>query len=227
MERKNEMATMSGMQMTEQRITSLDIAQVTGKEHKNVLQAIRNMEPAWEKVHGLKFQLMQIRIELPNGGYRLVPVFSLTKTESLYVATKFNDEARARLVKRWYELECEHLGVKVPEPKLLVTEREIMNKADALRREKISDENAPADGCFTVSQIAEMLELTVKELNKRLVSEGVQFWNGGRYKLTKEYEGSGFAKDRAFHYYALDGEKKERKYLVWTPEGVELIRTIV
>jgi phage regulator Rha-like protein len=39
----------------EQRMTSLDIAAVTGKEHKNVLQAIRNMEPAWEKVHGLKF----------------------------------------------------------------------------------------------------------------------------------------------------------------------------
>ena len=52
MERKNEMATMSGMQMTEQRITSLDIAEVTGKEHKNVLQAIRNMEPAWRKCMG-------------------------------------------------------------------------------------------------------------------------------------------------------------------------------
>ena len=227
MERKNEMATMSGMQMTEQRMTSLDIAEVTGKRHNDVLKAIRNMEPAWEKVQGRKFALLQKTYQLPNGGTKMTPYYSLTKTECLYIATKFNDEARARLVKRWYELECQHLGVKVPEPKLLVTERDIMNKADALRREKISDENAPADGCFTVSQIAEMLELTVKELNKRLVSEGVQFWNGGRYKLTKEYEGSGVAKDRAFHYYALDGEKKERKYLVWTPEGVELIRTIV
>lgn len=89
MKEDNMMATMSGTMDGEQRMTSLDIAQVTGKEHKNVLQAIRNMEPAWEKVHGLKFKLMQIRMELPNGGYRLVPAFSLTKTESLYVATKF------------------------------------------------------------------------------------------------------------------------------------------
>ena len=29
----------------------------------------------------------------------------LTKTECLYIATKFNDEARARLVLRWQELE--------------------------------------------------------------------------------------------------------------------------
>ena len=219
------MATMSGKQ-EEQRMTSLDIAAVTGKEHKNVLRAIREMEPAWEKVHGLKFELMQIRMDLPNGGYRLVPAFSLTKTESLYVATKFNDEARARLVKRWYELECRQLGVKVPEQRLLVTEQEIVRKGDEIRRGQIADANADADGCYTVSQMAEMLQTTVKELNKRLVAEQVQFWSGGRYRLTKEFEGSGYARDRAFHYYALDGEKKERKYLVWTPAGMEFIRTI-
>ena len=42
---------------TVQTMTSLEIAELTGKQHKNVMQAIRNMEPAWEKVQGLKFQL--------------------------------------------------------------------------------------------------------------------------------------------------------------------------
>ena len=227
MKKESKMATMSGTLDAEQRMTSLDIAQVTGKPHNDVLKAIRKMEAAWEKVHQGKFSQMQIRMELPNGGYRLVPAFSLTKTESLYIATKFNDEARAKLVKRWYELECRQLGVTIPEQRLLVTEREIMQKGDEIRRGLIAGENADADGCYTVSQLAEMMQMTVKELNKRLVAEGVQFWNGGRYKLTKEYEGSGYAQDRAFHYYALDGEKKERKYLVWTPTGMEFIRTIV
>ena len=220
------MATMSG-KLDEQRMTSLDIAAVTGKSHKNVLQAIRNMEPAWEKECGLKFQLTSEKLSMPQGGVRLIPVFSLTKTESLYVASKFNDEARARLVKRWYELECRQLGVKVSEQKLLVTEQEIMRKSDEIRRTQISNENADADGCYTVSQIAEMMQMTTKQLNKRLVEEDVQFWNGGRYKLTESYQQSGFAQDRSFHYYALDGEKKERKYLVWTPIGMEFIRTIV
>ena len=40
------MTTMSGMMDAEQRMTSLTIAQVTGKMHKDVLKAIRNMEPA-------------------------------------------------------------------------------------------------------------------------------------------------------------------------------------
>ena len=220
------MTTMSGMMDAEQRMTSLTIAQVTGKMHKDVLKAIRNMEPAWEKECGRKFALTSEKLAMPQGGVRLIPIFSLTKTESLYIATKFNDEARARLVKRWYQLEREQLGVRMEEQKLLVTEREIMLKSDEIRRGLIAGENADADGCYTVSQLAEMMEITVKELNKRLVAEGVQFRNGGRYMLTKEYEGRGYAQDRAFHYYSLDGEKKEKKYLVWTPAGREFVGAI-
>ena len=87
----------------EQRMTSMEIAQLTGKQHKNVMQAIRNMEPAWEKTAGLKFQLGSY--EDANGQMR--PCYSLTKTECLYIATKFNDEARARLIMRWQELEMD------------------------------------------------------------------------------------------------------------------------
>ena len=206
----------------EQRMTSLDIAQVTGKMHKDVLKAIRNMEPAWLKVNGRRFAL----VEYKDSKGELRPCYSLTKTECLYIATKFSDEARARLVKRWYQLEREQLGVKMEEQKLLVTKREIMLKSDEIRRGLIANENADADGCYTVSQLAEMMEITVKELNKRLVAEGVQFRNGGRYMLTKEYEGRGYAQDRAFHYYGLDGEKKEKKYLVWTPAGREFVGAI-
>ncbi len=42
-------------------MTSLEIAELTGKQHKDVLKAIRNMEPAWVKVNGLKFQLVEYR----------------------------------------------------------------------------------------------------------------------------------------------------------------------
>ena len=216
------MTTMSGMMDAEQRMTSLTIAQVTGKMHKDVLKAIRNMEPAWLKVNGRHFAL----VDYKDSKGELRPCYSLTKTECLYIATKFSDEARARLVKRWYQLEREQLGVKMEEQKLLVTKREIMLKSDEIRRGLIANENADADGCYTVSQLAEMMEITVKELNKRLVAEGVQFRNGGRYMLTKEYEGRGYAQDRAFHYYGLDGEKKERKYLVWTPAGREFVGAI-
>ena len=61
------------------------------------------MEPAWEKVHGLKFQLMFREMKIGNSAVRRAPCYQLIKTECLYIATKFNDEARARLVLRWEE----------------------------------------------------------------------------------------------------------------------------
>lgn len=88
-----------------QTMTSLQIAEVSGKQHKDVLKAIRAMEPAWEKVQGRKFALTFITRSLPNGGSKQEPCYQLTKTECLYIATKFNDETRAKLVLRWIELE--------------------------------------------------------------------------------------------------------------------------
>ena len=62
------------------------------------MQAIRNMEPAWEKVRGLKFQLLQKVYNLPNGGTKLTPYYSLTKTECLYIATKLPRSSTTRHV---------------------------------------------------------------------------------------------------------------------------------
>ena len=88
-----------------QTMSSLEIAKLTGKPHNDVMKAIRKMEPAWEKVHEGKFSLMYRETEIGNGATRKDPYYELTKTECLYVATKFNDEARAKLVIRWEELE--------------------------------------------------------------------------------------------------------------------------
>ena len=41
-------------------MTSLEIAELTGKMHKDVMKAIRNMEPAWEKVQGRKFAICSL-----------------------------------------------------------------------------------------------------------------------------------------------------------------------
>ncbi len=82
-------------------MSSREIADITGKPHNDVLKAIRTMEPAWENVNGGKFSLVEYKDA--KGQFR--PMYQLNKTECLYVATKFNDEARARLVLRWEALE--------------------------------------------------------------------------------------------------------------------------
>lgn len=82
-------------------MTSLQIAEIGNKRHKDVMRSIRNMEEAWYKVNGRKFALVEYTDE--KGEKR--PCYNLTKEECLYIATKFNDEARAKLVLRWMELE--------------------------------------------------------------------------------------------------------------------------
>ena len=52
-------------------MTWLEIAELTGKQHKNVMQAIRNMEPAWVKTCGSNFRLTSRTIVQPNGGTRI------------------------------------------------------------------------------------------------------------------------------------------------------------
>lgn len=82
-------------------MTSREIATITGKPHNDVLKAIRAMENAWIKVNGGSFSL----VEYTDAKGEKRPMYQLNKTECLYIATKFNDEARAKLVIRWEELE--------------------------------------------------------------------------------------------------------------------------
>ena len=97
---------------------------VVSKQHKNVMQAIRKMEPAWEKVHGSKFRLMSREVTIGNGAVRQEPIYVLTKTECLYIATKFKDDMRAKLVLRWEKLERDHLAKQqqpaLPSPKKIL-----------------------------------------------------------------------------------------------------------
>ena len=111
-------------------MTSLEIAELTGKNHFDLMRAIRKMEPAWEKVNGCKFAL----VEYQDKKGELRPCYQLTKTECLYIATKFNDEARAKLVLRWQQLELAEQERRqqlcLPEPKEMHAERGGRGHAD-------------------------------------------------------------------------------------------------
>jgi phage regulator Rha-like protein len=96
------------------------------------MQAIRNMEPAWEKVHGRKFALMFREVKIGNGAVRRDPCYQLTKTECLYIATKFNDEARAKLVLRWEELEMAEVRRKMADVPCLPEPQKILALADEI-----------------------------------------------------------------------------------------------
>ncbi|WP_313552985.1 phage regulatory protein/antirepressor Ant [Sphingobacterium multivorum] len=82
-------------------VSSREIASYAGKNHSDVMRAIRKMEKSWMEVSESNFALAEYTDE--QGKKR--PEYLLTKKESLYIATKFNDVARAKLINRWEELE--------------------------------------------------------------------------------------------------------------------------
>lgn len=61
---------------TQDKMTSLQIAEITGKPHNDVMKAIRKMEPAWEKVNGGNFSL----VEYKDQKGELRPCYELSKT---------------------------------------------------------------------------------------------------------------------------------------------------
>ncbi|MFK2625035.1 Rha family transcriptional regulator [Bacteroides fragilis] len=94
---------MSDLILSKQTMSSLEIAELAGKQHNDVLKAIRAMEPAWEKVTEGKFSLSEYR----DSTGRALPCYELNYQECMYIASKFNDETRAKLVLRWNALETE------------------------------------------------------------------------------------------------------------------------
>jgi hypothetical protein len=206
-----------------QMMTSLEIAELTGKKHFDVLRAIRKMEPAWEKVQGSKFTCLQKTYDLPNGGKKLMPYFLLTKTECLYIATKFNDEARAKLVLRWEELEKAEVRRKMSEVRCLPSPKEILRLADDIIGEGLRLLNEPAEDTLTATQVAKTFNMTVFDFNAVLRDMGIQYRRGGHWNLSDDLEGRGFTALRTHISYSLKGEKKIRTYMTWTIAGLHYL----
>ena len=207
----------------QQTMTSLEIAELTGKQHKDLMKAIRKMEPAWEKVHGRKFALMFREVRIGNGAVRCDPYYELTKTECLYIATKFNDEARARLVLRWEELELEerkrHQQLYLPEP------HEILALADEIIGEGLRELHADAEDSLTATQVAKTFNMTVFDFNAVLAEMGIQYRSRGHWNIADELADRNLVRQRTHVSYSLKGEKKVKVYMTWTMNGLRFLNS--
>ena len=165
------------------------------------------------------------------GGIQQMVVINESGLYSLVLSSKL---PQAKEFKRWITSEVlpqiRQTGGYIPttNPRTggVLTESEMVEAANKIVARTIARSNLPADDCFTASQVAESLDITANMLNHFLVDKGVQFWNGSRYKLKAQYADCGYAEERMFHYYALNGDKKQRPYMVWTPQGKEFIKSL-
>lgn len=222
----------------ELRMSSREIAELTGKEHKNVLRDIRNMEPAWEKVNGLKFELIEY---LDSRGRKKLE-YQLNKEESLYVATKYNDETRAKLIMRWKQLEVENIELKsklnsktytIPEDYAeallrivdhVRTEKELTSKIkeDAPKVEYYTKVMASTD-TVTATTIAKDYGMTAAKFNALLHNLGVQFKQDGQWVLYQKYQNKGYTKSETIPIQRFPGVLGSATSTKWTQVGREFL----
>ena len=199
----------------EQTMTSLEIAELTGKQHKHVMEAIRKMEPAWMNVAGSNFRLGSYK----DANSQLRPCYQLTKTECLYIATKFNDEARARLVLRWQELESEKRGMLL----LGCSDEEILEEADDIIGEELQELNKYTANCYSPTDIGKVYGMDGRDLNSFLCDIGIIRWTHGQWMLTPKYRNQGLTETKSFIYHGNNGRRKTQSRLVWTEKGREFV----
>lgn len=232
---------------SKQTMSSLEIAKLTGKPHNDVMKAIRAMEPSWEKVSQGKFSLSSRKVEQPNGGIREYPCYELTKTECLYVATKFNDEARAKLVLRWEELEQKQRAQMLQLPDFTDPAEAAMawakeykeKKVLAIENKKLEEENIQlaaenqelkhdknyldlimrSKALLTISQIAQDYGMSGKALNKQLAQMGIQYSINGQWILYAKYKDCGYVSSRSIDITRSDGRPDVVLHTEWTQAG--------
>lgn len=228
------------------RMTSLQIAEITARLHKNVMRAIRNMEPALEKINGRKFELVDYKDE--KGETR--PCYSLNKEECLYIATKFNDEARAKLIKRWKELEEQHQKPSIPQnylealKSLVKAEEEkqqlalenkqkdetiiTISKANVELGNKITemlpkvsyyDRILQSNATMTITQIAQDYGMSAIAMNKELESMRIQHKERGQWILYAQFLKGGYVHSRAVDIIRRDGRHDVKYNTEWTTKG--------
>ena len=166
-----------------------------------------------------------------SGQARSVVIINESGLYALVLSSKL---PQAREFKRWVTAEVlpqirqtgGYIPTTNPRTGEVLTESEMVEAANKIVARTIARSNLPADDCLTATQVAESLDVDVKQLNHFLVDKGVMYWSYGRYKLTAKYADCGYAEERKFHYHALNGARKQRPYLVWTKQGKEFIKSI-
>lgn len=210
-------------------MTSLQIAEVTGMRHADVMRAIRNMEGAWVKVNQRNFALTFRTTKLQNGAERKDPLYVLTKTECLYVATKFNDEARAKLVIRWEELERERQagGFRVPQ-NLAEALRLAADQAERAEAQQRQIEAMKPKALFADAVATSDRSCLVAELAKILQQNGVNIGQNRLFAWLREH---GYLGTRGEYYNQPTqramgmGLFEIKKTSITKPDGSVLVTT--
>lgn len=231
-------------------ITSTALAEYFDKRHDNVLRDIRQMEPKWFEAFNnnnsnlrscsTAFLQVPVDVKVGNGAIKTTHQYALTRDQALYVATKYDDVMRAKLVQDWVVTKAQVITNELPNDylsalKALVASEEAKQLVESKNKElaeKIA-EDAPKVGYYEtvinskdllpITIIAKDLGMSAQTLNATLADLGVQYRVGDSWVLYSKYQGLGYTKTKDITYPAQDGEVHVKTHTYWSQKGREFI----
>lgn len=221
---------------TSLKMTSREIAEITGKRHDNVIRDCDKLNSNYEKLQLLKIEEMFSIRELPNGGQAKDRYYVLTKMQTMDLMTGYNVELRIKVNRRWEELENKQVHKPLPQTfaEALRAYADEVEKNEQLRLEvqtrdiliaeyepKVTyyDQILASTDTITITQIAKDYGMSAIALNKLLHKLGVQFKQSNQWMLYQKHAEQGYTKSKTVPIIYKNGEQGVKLNTQWTQKG--------
>lgn len=227
------------------RMSSLEIAELTGKRHDAILRDIRNLLKQGVSAHN--FVETSYKQPQPRGGYKELPCFELTKKGCLILASGYDAILREKIIDRWESLEMEKRKPQTPKnylealKALVSSEEEKERLALEVQQKQITielqekeikqaapevnyyDNHLQSVNTLTSTQVAKQIGMDAEKLHRKMKEIGILYKQSGQWILHAPYSTWGLHSTRTQTYTRSDGSTGTSVYTVWTTKGVRFI----
>lgn len=219
-------------------MTSLEIAEVTGKRHDSVLRDIRNIILQGVDAHNF------VETSYTDKANRRQKCYMLTKKGCLILASGYDALLREKIINRWEELETKNMSaIKLPttfaealrlaadqaekleaqEKQLAANSKEIVELSGAIAtmQPKVTyvDKILSSKETVTTTQIAQDYGLSAKSFNILLRNFGIQHKVGGQWILYVKFLPNGYVQSDTIPIEHKDGSSGSVMHTKWIQKG--------
>lgn len=232
-------------ELEQKTISSVEVAEMIGKEHSKLLRDIRNyIEQLAEAKIGSGNFFTESKYKDANNQER--PCYMVTKKGCEFIAHKMTGvrgtEFTAKYIDRFHEMEDsikahiptgqELIALAVVEAQRMLAQKEeevkqlqtTVQQMDAVITDmtpKVDyvDKILSSNDCMTVTQIAQDYGMSAVRFNSVLRTAGIQRKVGDQWILYADFQGKGYVRTKTNDYVKHDGSTGTKPLTVWTQKG--------
>jgi phage antirepressor YoqD-like protein len=225
---------MSDLITTIKTMTSIQIAELTGKQHKDILRDIRDESEklqaggiCGERKFALSFYITDQNKELP--------CYELSREGVLQLAARYDAVTRAKLIEMAMRTEQKPIQITSQfmfqiAAQLEEKEREngTLRLETTMKDQVIRELKPKADytdiilknkGLVTITQISKDYGMSGNAMNKKLHELGLQYKQSDQWLLYTKYQDKGFTHSETINIIRTDGRPDVSMNTKWTQKG--------